>query len=80
MVIAKKLTSMPTRAVLDDGTIWPLAGEEMRELEWKLRYAPEAITAAERYDIAGIINAYMQTANVTQKRRNSVFSALKQAT
>jgi len=74
------LKNTSTRAMLSNGSVWPLPCEDMGELEWQLRYGRGELSRSQRLDIAGIVNSYMfMIGNCTQKERNAICKALKVA-
>jgi hypothetical protein len=60
--------------------IWPSYNRAVSEIEWKLRHAPESMTKGEKLAAASVIAAYMQMIGDTQRKRNAVCKALREAT
>lgn len=59
-----------------NGTCWPCqkAGSE---LGWRLRYAQNSITSADKFFLASIVEAYRELIDATQVRRNQVCRDLR---
>jgi hypothetical protein len=55
---------------LADGTLWPVPGEELAELEWRMRYGT-ALLQEDRLAAASVINAYRYLLTATVRRRNT---------
>lgn len=68
-----------------DGTVWPIPGNKLRDLEHMLRYMQRGhiFNMQERLLAASAINAYIELVWQTQKRRNKIcsnlFAAIKDA-
>ena len=60
-----------------DGMTWPRPGEGLAELEWRLRYAQDAVTETDKLVCASIVAAYTELVKATQKRRNGICQQLK---
>lgn len=58
---------------------WPSCSEEMAGLAWRLRYARDSITDADKMIAASVIDAYLQLVSDTQKKRNMVCKELMAA-
>ncbi len=71
---------VPKYHTFDDGTVWPLPGDEAEDsLEWRLRYKEHGVLANDRYHAASIVSAYRQLINMPVKRRNEVLAGLRAA-
>lgn len=63
-----------------EGMTWPLPAERMGDLEWKLRYANEALTREDLLYAASVINGYRQLiVHDTQKIRNGKIQQIRRA-
>lgn len=58
---------------------WPAVTQEVRELEWKLRYAQKTLTGTECFVLASIVSAYVQMVGDTQAKRNMVCREIREA-
>lgn len=54
------------------GTTWPAVTPEVKDLGWKLRYAPGELNHCEFLILASIVEAYIIMVKAPQKRRNAV--------
>lgn len=54
------------------GTTCPAVTPEVKDLGWKLRYAPEDLSQSDRLTLASIVEAYIMMVKAPQKRRNAV--------
>ena len=62
-------------------TTWPAVDEALGELEWRFRYAPEAVTPQDLGCAASVLSAYRELVNASEPWRRVVIRALrKQAT
>ena len=64
-------------AHLSNETAWPLPCEGMDELEWRLRYFPDAATNEEYLAAASIISAYRALVMASGKVRAQTGAELK---
>jgi hypothetical protein len=62
-----------------DEMCWPVPGERAGEVEWRLRYAPEALSRSDHLLAASIINAYRQMVGDPKTKRQSVVRQLRLA-
>ncbi len=58
--------------------IWPAPGESMRQIEWRLRYAPDSITIEDKLQIASVLSAYRDLVFLPQRTRNDYVMELRQ--
>ena len=60
------------------GTVWPIPGSRLRDLEHTLRYARKdyCFDMQERLLLASVVNAYVELVWQTQKRRNEIAANL----
>jgi len=65
-------------STLEDRTVWPVPGEEMSELEHKLRHSGN-IRTSDLLAAASIISAYRQLLTTTGDRRAEVVRMIKRA-
>ena len=65
-------------AVFDDMT-WPVPGEEVADIEWRLRHSHAELSTEDRLFVASVLSAYRQMFEDTVKKRNSVVRNLRQA-
>ena len=74
------------RITIDDGTTWPNpAGEDYRDLAWRLRYAQTELTKADFYNAAAVMNMYSDliknpafTLKTVQKKIRGIRNAINQ--
>jgi hypothetical protein len=61
-----------------DGTVWPIPGSRLRDLEHALRYTQKdhIFSMQDRLLAASVINAYIELVWQTQKRRNEISANL----
>ncbi len=61
-----------------NGTVWPIPGSQLRDLEHALRYAQRGhiFNMQERLLAASVIAAYIELVWQTQKRRNKISANL----
>ena len=65
-------------AVFDDhGMTWPLPGEQMGNLEWKLRYSK--LSRVEELFAASVVAAYAQLVTGNDETRRLIARGIKQA-
>lgn len=58
-----------------NGMCWPVASEEMGELEWRLRYS--SITEGEKMVVASVMSAYRELLSLPQNKRNEIIKELR---
>ena len=60
------------------GTVWPIPGSRLRDLEYALRYEQRGciFNMQDRLLAASVINAYIELIWQTQKRRNEITTKL----
>lgn len=63
---------MSERAKLSDGTTWPIPGDELREVEWQLRYRSTPVEAITRLSAASIVAAYSALIVATRRQRDRI--------
>jgi hypothetical protein len=73
-----KVTASGMYASFDD-MCWPVPGERAGEVEWRLRYAPEALSRSDHLLAASIINAYRQMVGDPETKRRAVIRQLRLA-
>lgn len=63
------------------GTVWPIPGNKLRDLEHWLRYAQKGhiFNMQDRLLAASVLNAYIDLVWKTQKRRNEIAASLRTA-
>lgn len=64
-----------------DGMTWPVPGEVVADIEWRLRYSHAAgeLSKEDRLFVASVLSAYRQMFEDTVKKRNGVVRNLRQA-
>ena len=62
-----------------DGMTWPLGGERNREIEWRLRNDPEAVSRADQLVAASTLAAYRQLVMLPAKQRAYIIRNLRAA-
>jgi hypothetical protein len=62
-----------------DEMCWPVPGEAAGNVEWRLRYAPEALSRSDHMLAASIINAYRQMVGDPETKRRAVIRQLRLA-
>lgn len=62
-----------------DEMCWPVPGERAGEVEWRLRYTPEALSRADQLLAASIISSYRQMVGDPETKRNAVIRQLRLA-
>lgn len=66
-----------------DGMTWPLPGEDMDELEWRMRYSgyysDGHLDKNDRYSAASIIGAYSELVRCSAEKRRHVVAELRTA-
>lgn len=60
------------------GMTWPAPGEFMSNLSWRLRYAPESITFAEKLQLASVLDAYRELIFLPRRQHSQYTSELRQ--
>jgi hypothetical protein len=62
-----------------DGTVWPIPGNQLRDLEHTLRHMQRGyiFNMQERLLAASVINAYIELVWQTQKRRNEICQSIR---
>ena len=82
---ASNSTQLLSGRILPCGT-YTRVGEDMTwpsydqgELEWQLRYGTEQQVIAARMRLASIVSAYRELIGKTQKRRNEICRAIREA-
>lgn len=66
------------RLVEVGGTRWPPTDERADAVEWKLRHAPEQLTASDRMVAASILAAYRELLFKPAAKQRAVLLALRQ--
>ena len=61
-----------------DGMTWPFPGEELHDLEYRVRYSVRS-ESSDHLLAASVINAYAALVQNTQKSRNLICKQLKLA-
>lgn len=58
---------------------WPAPGERLADLEWKLRYAPAALSRADHMVLASVVAAYGQMVGDPARKRGAVVAEIRAA-
>lgn len=58
------------------GMCWPVPGDDMDELEWRLRYAGE-LPMSDRLVAASVLDAYKELIRLPQLQRNARIRELR---
>lgn len=75
--LSGRLLPCKTYTKVGDEMTWP--SYDQGELEWQLRYGTEQQVIAARMRLASIVGAYRELLGMTQKRRNAICRAVREA-
>ena len=76
-LLSGRLLPCGTYTLVGDDMTWP--SYDQGELEWQLRYGTEQHVLAARMRLASIVSAYRELIGKTQKQRNAICLALREA-
>lgn len=62
-----------------DGMTWPAACDRAGDVQWLLRYGPEALSMADRLVAASIVAAYCDLVTCDRDKRNRVVREVRRA-
>ncbi len=76
-LLSGRILPCETFTKVGDDMTWP--SYDQGELEWQLRYGTEQQIIAARMRLASIVRAYREMLWLTQKRRNEICRAIREA-
>jgi len=76
-LLSGRLLPCGTYTKVGDDMTWP--SYDQGELEWQLRYGTEQQVMAARMRLASIVSAYRELLGLTQRRRNEICRAIREA-
>ena len=66
-----------SHVLISDGTTWPSAGKETRDLNWRLRYGDP--NRQDMLQAASVLSAYLALVEAPEKKRRVVVRDLRRA-
>jgi len=64
---------------LSDGSVWPVDGQLLADLEWDLRYADDEHALEQRLHAASVVSAYAALLAMSQRDRNAKVAQIRGA-
>jgi len=76
-LLSGRLMSCGTYTKVGEDMTWP--SHDQGDLEWLLRYGADQHVTAARMRLASIVSAYRELLGMSQKRRNEICRAIREA-